>query len=103
MPTPFGLSWLLYLSAGVGLSTSIIPRKCYLLLNEAEDSHFGHSILFRISDFVLRILVQEQDFPILHCTPVLYHAECKSSKTINPEPPLHPVISRRRAILLYTD
>ena len=36
MPTPFGLSWLLYLSAGVGLSTSIIPRKCYLLLNEAS-------------------------------------------------------------------
>jgi len=26
------------------------------------NSYFGHSILFRISDFVLRILVQKQGF-----------------------------------------
>ena len=36
-----------------------------------ENSYFRHSILFRISDFVLRILVQKQGFSILHCAVVL--------------------------------
>jgi len=36
-----------------------------------ENSYFEHSILFRVSDFVLRILPKKSEFSILHCAVVL--------------------------------
>ncbi len=61
MPTPFGLYWLLYLSAGVGLLTSIIQRKRYLLLNQAQKTDIHVAALIGSVDDISYILAESPE------------------------------------------